>query len=520
MAMTSETRAIIKNAERNLASRRSKHPSIVALFLIGVACLFLFGWNEPTAMAQANPLEVIGVLPFSAEIPVEEGHIKPANGDLHIQIPLGTFPQRGGPSFLAWLEYDSSIYRQLQTSWGLACCSGNYLGQTSNLGGWRLVTSSTTGLVTYSVTYTGYCIQGSSRYTAYETFGKYAYEDPDGTVRHFPTTSEQGWKTPCYDYSKDPNYNKPITSVVASDASGYRITSKGVFAPDGTFVGSQYVATNHYDTNGNYQRNYFGGSTSIIDTLGRTPILTTISGNTVYLDVLNSTGGTSRYTVTLETVNGYTNFHAAGSPYTDWQGSFKAIQSIQLPDGTSYSFGYDSSTSQGHYGDLTSMTLPTGSTINYSYQNFVWGNYGSPNYYKEVTREIATRTTPDGEWTYTPAVITWCDYSTTYPTCQQQVTETSPAPSSNTTVYKFNINNGTWPIEVDHYTGTSPLLSTQIQSFDYSHTGGTGLPPQYVTQLSETTTLLIPGAASVNQTTQFCYDINYGDQPEFLYHGE
>jgi hypothetical protein len=54
------------------------------------------------------------------------------------------------------------------------------------------------------------------------------------------------------------------------------------------------------DPNGNYLSQDTNGN--LVDTLGRTPVLTTTSGNQIYYDVLGYGGTRARYTVTTETV--------------------------------------------------------------------------------------------------------------------------------------------------------------------------------------------------------------------------
>src|SRR5277367_1788292 len=50
-----------------------------------------------------------GTPPFSAPEPVEYGFTDTANGNLHLEIPLGSFPQRGSNQGLAVkLVYDSN----------------------------------------------------------------------------------------------------------------------------------------------------------------------------------------------------------------------------------------------------------------------------------------------------------------------------------------------------------------------------------------------------------------------------
>src|SRR6266699_1773420 len=74
-----------------------------------VALAWLLGPIAPTVRGQ-NTSDSIGVPPFSELAPIENGYINLSNGDMHLEIPLGSFPQRVGRRFKAELMYDSRIW--------------------------------------------------------------------------------------------------------------------------------------------------------------------------------------------------------------------------------------------------------------------------------------------------------------------------------------------------------------------------------------------------------------------------
>ena len=375
------------------------------------------------------------------------------------------------------------------------------------------MSSAAPGFYTDSVTDSAYC-------PIDHTYGQYisnyfVWTSPDGTTHQFAFETTVGITNKCGTHS-----GNGTGLGIAVDNSGYRMSigsPSTVTAPDGTIFGINPVnpPKAFEDTNGNYFTLDANGN--LIDTLGRTPVTTTTNGNTTTYAVLNSKGTTSNYTVTTETVSYYTDFAAAGSGLTEANGSSTAIASIVLPDGTSYSFGYDSGTTQGHYGQLTSMKLPTGGQITYSYTTFddsEWNVYG-----KHVTRGVSSRTTPDGTWTYTPSVIVQCDQGD-QANCQQAMTVTAPGPTSDNAVYTFTINGGAFPTEVQYYSGAvspSNLLATLTQTYDFSQS----CPPFvhgvvgqacYVSKTAATTTLPLPGGTSLNQTTKYTWDTtHYGN---------
>jgi RHS repeat-associated protein len=459
-------------------------------------------------------LNSIGVPTFTTALPVENGFINAANGDLHLEIPLGSFPQRGGRQFEASLMYDSNIWGAGGGPWNVGM-SGTDGG--NSWGGWRLVTSVFSGSTNDEVDYSLCRQDGQPVWSIFQDFLWYA---PDGTVHAFPIHTKYYWPTVCNNFN--PPVGNPTGGAYAYDASGYYMsvtdyTTTTVNAPDGTimtgFASSPSPTNKVEDANGNFysEDNNFNP----IDTLGRTLVKTTAGGSTIsfgvsqfyYFDVPNSRGGTSRYTATLEMIN--VNAFA-------YSGSIPVIQSIALPDGTSYSFQYDSGTTAGHYGQLSSMMLPTGGQISYSFVNFL------PPTTPYSSRQIGSRITPDSAtpWTYTYSnVPNTCQTQIVYPALNCQVQTTVTKPSGDHSVYTFDVNGGAWPIEVQHYDASSNLLATITQTFDMSipcpnHNIDpcSGLSAVFVTKKAATTTLPIPGGTNINQTTQYAWDTtHYGN---------
>jgi RHS repeat-associated protein len=520
--MTAEIYAnvVSNDANHGATNRRNLRP----LFLFVCVIAWLLGPNAATVRGQsADPLTAIGIPPFSAQIPVENGYINAGSGGVHLEFPLGTFPQRGGRQFKAVLTYDSAIW---QEGTGLSPDNSTFhqFFTSSNTydAGWNYVTSADGGgPIRFTSQHWSYaiCTHQTPNAIEYTYYKGWTWRDPRGGTHLFPITTEQGFFTQCYDYSHDPTYNHPTGDAFAADASGYHMyvssyTSAKVYAPDGTLVATT-------DTNGN-QFGYDSAGNPI-DTLGRIPVIKTQSGNTVYFDVLNSSGGRGRYTVTLVSIYACTNFvssncmggadYPSNHTYCPSLCPLTAVQSIQLPDGTSYSFTYDSGTTQGHYSEMISMHLPSGGQINYSYASFADSTYFTYNL-PHITRMIKTMTTPDGNWTFTPAVVFQC----TQPNqtgCQQSLSVAKP--SGDRIVYTSNIDGGVFPIKAEYYSTSGTLLATQTNAFDYGHVAqgcnlaNAGFPcptggHAYITQLSSTVILPVPGGPSLNQTTQYCYD--------------
>ena len=229
------------------------------------------------------------------------------------------------------------------------------------------------------------------------------------------------------------------------------------------------------------------------------------------LPSLNPQGTYSSYTATTGTVTVNTHFHYnyyMTYYLSEYAGSFPAITSVGLPDGSQYAFSYDSGSSAYHYGLVNQMTLPTGGTINYSYQVFT-DAYGIPY------TMAHTRTTPDSStpWTYGHSLVTTC--TSTQIDCGEKFTVSKP--SGDNIVYTFNLNGGAWGNEVQYYSGSisSPnLLATVSQCYNYvtvtsggcTYSVSSGSPGTNIFNLVRNTVLPLPGSGTVSATTEYTWD--------------
>jgi RHS repeat-associated protein len=479
--------AVLVDSSRGRRIRRPLGSFILAAFLL------LLGPIAASVGAQQTSLEDLGVPPFNTMLPVEMGYINTANGQLHLEIPLADSPVRAGQNFKAALMYDSNIWGQC----GSFLCPTNVPGgfgiHSTSIAGWRLVTSAHPGAVNYNLTIE-FCSLPSYYQPTLEYYTGWSYVAPDGSTKSFPVKTYHYFQTRC-------NQARDIfpADVFASDGSGYRMhfTSYNqctVYAPDGT------ATYREEDTNGNYTTGTgsdYIKNWNVFDQLGRSVVATTSSGNYFYYDVPNSQGTTSRYTVTTETIN------------TSASATLTVVQSIQLPDGTSYSFQYDSGTNTGppyHHGQLTSMTMPTGATISYSY-----ASVSLPFSIAGYNPLIAARTTPDSPnpWKYSYQTNTSCGSTDG----QYQLTVTKP--SGDNEVYTFTVPILNYncslgePTQLQIYTGSvfaANLAATLTQTFRHTSCPSSGYA-DYLLKSADTTTLPLPGGTSISQTNQYTWDI-------------
>jgi YD repeat-containing protein len=436
-----------------------------ACLCLALNLIALHGLNAQNYIYQTgNPT-------FSTQIPIENGFINVNNGDIHIEIPLATHAQRGRLPLNERLVYDSRIWKIIQ--------NGNYQWSPTNvpnsMGGWSFYSGIESGSVSYSTYESSVSCSGTVPYYVYWSFN---WTDPQGTQHAFPGVQTQyfnaGSVPPNCTQSNPGVSNYPTSGGYASDGSGYyasvsNYTSVTIYDKQGNQYNPSVIENNPppttaevVDANGNYWSQDSSGN--LIDTLGRTPVQMSHSGNLIYYDVLGYNGARNRYTVTTETISYHTDFNQ--TDVTELSGTFTAIQSIELPNGTSYSFTYDSGTAINNYGEITSVTLPTGGVIQYGYTNFL-------DSFQNQNRWVHTRLKDGGTTTFTPATISLCTGSAG---CQEKTTVTSPA--GNDAVYTFTLDAGSinnaasWNTGIDAYQGLSTSGGTKLKSVDtvYAYT--------------------------------------------------
>jgi RHS repeat-associated protein len=463
---------------------RNDAPSLaprVYLFLAAVVLLIL-----PAVPLRAQQyLNEIGLPPFTTIEPTENGVINLANGNVHVEISLGTYPQRGGPSLTLTprFVYDSRIWSIVNNG------TSQVWSPSYTAAGWQ---NRMWGFPIGAGYNQNYVPCGASGYWVYSN---YSFTEANGTTHSFPVTTGQDGSPP-----SGCNIPPSTATAYASDSSGFMIVAHGftgdnatVYYPDGTqydysaFYGAYYTK----DSNGNQV--LLTDNPSIQDTLGRTVVYPDVSGNGTWY-ASNSQGTYSGYSVQTTTVSVATHFGVPG--VTEYSGSISAIQSITLPDGSSYQFQYNDP-----YGELSAIILPTGGQITFTYSNFK-DAYGNTN------RWVTGRSSSAGSWSYTPQVISTCGAG--QQNCQQTVTATNP--NGEYSVYTFTLNGGAWPVQVKRYNGSGTLMLTSTKTYDLSQTCSGCTGAAYVRLTQQNDTLPSSGGTTLNKQTQYSYDsIYYGN---------
>jgi len=355
------------------------------------------------------------------------------------------------------------------------------------------------------------------------------------------------------------SYGCPSTgSAYATDSSGIQLQATGVngsvtcvtgsaFAPDGTLVWQNTSLTScstltqgsilSEDSNGN-EISITGtyadslGGLNLQDTLGRALVTPTSCSTGYCYAVANASGGTSMYTLTFVLVPVSSNFGESGVQECNTSCNLNVLQSIQLPDGTSYTFKYDCyqagnsacnspAGQSGYYGLLTAMTLPTGATISYGYTTFggvSWGN-GNNQY---PSRWLTSKSSSAGTWSFTPLVTAGAGPGNTcLPNFNVGCMQTEvQRPDFSIEIVSLIVDplGGSWPQEITSYDVDQAILSTVTNTWDFSNLCTLaacfgsflgGMPHYYgyqeVRKLTSTTYLPVPGGSVVKQTT-YAYD--------------
>jgi RHS repeat-associated protein len=446
---------------------------------------------------------------FSTLKPVHFGSVNLANGNLHLEFPVTTVPQRGRPTYMAKLMYDSRIWRIVAGAWSPTNTNAPGIFKIDGIapllyGGWNWVNPRVGRFGANAITNS--CLSGGQTYYWYQ-YEDFTYSDEIGTSHTFPIYNETS--NVCH------TAGTQTTSGQALDGSGFYMSASGgnvnyVLAPDGTKVcnpngtvticapaGNQFML----DANGNY----FSVDTNnnFTDTLNLTPVTWDSAGDTY---TFQTPGGASNITVTFTTVYVHTAFGKSG--VTEYQGHFTAIASIQLP-GTAgtYSFTYDTGTSDTdpniHYGNLVKISLPQGGEADFGYTNFtdVYGN---------INRWATSYFAAGLGWN---AALSKCSTSG----CRTQ--SATVTQGGNDAVYTFDLSAGTgaWKTTVQAYTGSASsgtLQATVVNNFN-SQTASSDFGGHAFTQL-QNTTITLPGPAG-----NLIKEIEYGyDSMTYSYRGQ
>ena len=413
------------------------------LRILAVTCL-PFANVLLIAQNTTSYLNDVGATSYGVNIPVENGFIDLSNGNLHLEFPIANHPQRGALQLNERLVYDSRIWMiatGADGSMSWAPTNINASGGTTSSGGWRFVTGTEVGSVSYAPDGNPRSVVCDSDRNFLDTTTNYFiyWTDPTGTTHPFNGVQSQE-----VNQCSQPVTNVSIIGGSATDGSGYSLDDDGTGNPlitDNNGIEVYPLVADHY---GNY---WSGGISStpggipspLIDDTGRTPVVISQdpqNADATWYDVLAPNGpydnGTRvRYVVTTGSSSVSTTFDPSDtSNISQWTSSasqpFTPVKSIQLPSGSQYTFTYDGN------GELSSVTLPTGGLIQYGYGNFNYAT-ATPNNW------VTSRTVGSNPaMTFRQQVVKACPDAP----CVEDVILHKP--SGDEMLYELTLVNGAW----------------------------------------------------------------------------
>lgn len=499
--------------------------SFTRLRLASLAVLWLLCIGTRSTVLEAQSyLSTTGSPSFGAPYPVEMGTIDAASGNLHLDIPLGSYPQRGGATANLSISYDSHIWSVQSPQVSPYWMPYNAPLEMLN-GGWYVAMS------------------GAWLAPAMEDFGNCTWDQviwaPNGTQHWFHVNLGTG--------TLASGCSITSTSTYALDSSGFEVfvtyqnnpqsyLTFTLYAPDGTLETIQQSggSSAHYprDTNGNYMVGGAGvGSGS--DTLGRLFLQLPVSpasclftsvhpGGQYYAcyNVLNSQGTTSQYTLSFADIPLKTSFGWSGVAECVTNCWTTVLTGITLPDGTSYSFKYDcdsttgnsacnaAGSQSGYYGTLTQMTLPTGQQISYGYSMFggvSWGN----NHNQYPSWWVTSKSSSQGNWVFTPLATAGAGPANNcLPNYQVGCLQTTVDKADGSyDIISFIVDpyGGAWPQTIQNGTTSTTVTNTWDFSNLCTLTLCAGKGYQDVRKLTTLTTVPIPGG-NLNEKIAYTYD--------------
>lgn len=465
------------------------------------------GQSAPTIV---NPLSATGVMPYAPYDGARE-NIALVFGNVNVQIPLLSLPQRGGQNFTLGIVYDSKVYSlrpfliPSQEAWTVSW--NQDLFQPFALSYWRF--SFPTLQATWEPAGTIPGGDGSPP-QAQNCLTAFIYTDQSGAKHSFGNrlNCEAGGNAFNIFISdtNDGSFLRLDTTTtgdfIVKQKDGTTVHFKNGWSTSSTTPGNMVFDT-IVDTNGNIVTANKSGNCafvcSITDTVGR--VITIGAGFVQYNDVngktqkitFNSPSIVSGPTLTLaSSFFSSTNGKPVNGPSATNGTTGNLTDSVTIPDGASgltFTFTYDS------LGELIKIQYPSGGYTRYDYSvyNVQWsdadGSLGSGRVdFREVTAKHECRaasgnctTSTEDTTTYTPTLGTFANSAT-------DVIDSL----GNKTHYDFSSTapTGAAGRETNRlvYSGSSTLLRTIKTTYTESEPKDFSLPTEIDTTLNDAAT--------------------------------
>ncbi len=271
-----------------------------------------------------------------------------------------------------------------------------------------------------------------------------------------------------------------------------------VTLPNGTVItplSFDNTSSSAVDVNGNTITDVNTTNSVVTDTLGVAELTNTWgckAGNANATYSYPTSTGTATITVKCTAYTPRTLFQCSGVADYAAGGTVYLPTTIDLPDGSSYAFTYESQVANTTTGRIASITYPTGETVSYQYtgpNNGVNCNDGTA---AGLTRTVSG----DGVYTYSRNTTTWLT-----------TTLVGPSPAGNTNVYTFSQQAGSpkamFLTQSVENQGSSTPLRTRVYCYNGNQTScATATAPTFpLTQTDVYTTLAGMSTSSRVSTT-------------------
>lgn len=418
--------------------------------------LFTVLFVAPGLSQKTGANEGAGFPSFGSFAGAEFDTINEGNLNIHFSIPV--FQKSGrGLSVSAVLTYDSLIWSAVpapRDSNGNIVGAAQWRPPVATPWGWNL--APVAGYVTYTRTQTpsGTCggnTQGifiRSDYTYHDASGTGHYMGAGQAVEADCNGTPHGLAATTQDGSGYSLFVDTAMNVSVVDVGGSLILPKQFQSAGGGLANPGTVT----DTNGN-QLTFSGGV--LTDTLGTQALRFSTTSTSASVTYPSPTNEANFIGVTLNYSNYTVQTAFLCSILTDYgPTTVQLVSSIRMTDGSTYSFTYEPTPGQTGKttGRIASVTLPTGGVITYAYPS------GGGINCSDGSTPSLTRTTPDGQWTYTRQITQTAAANGNPGTITSSIT-TATDPLGNATVINFGAGDK-YETKRQVYTGSSTLLET------------------------------------------------------------
>jgi hypothetical protein len=319
-----------------------------------LCCLFAFVFvlAAQRTNAQDDPNFEIGLKPYGSYHMGQIDNINLGNGSLDVDIPLISYPQRGGK-----LKLDFSLhYQSLSSSKSEQCYEGDCIWIPSVNGeGLAVIDQQSLNVVD------GACTLYNSGNG--EEYCNFQIINSDGAGHLYAAANSTSTSTAL----------RTIDATGTSNGSASAIDTEGISHSNITFA----YPDSREDANGN-QITYSIPAATWTDTMGRTIPAAVESTN--QSDFTGCTGPQPIAFVYLWTLPGVASANGGNSAstyplkfcYSTLATTVTLPTSLVLPNGTAWTFGWiQSSNTNAVFFDLSQITFPTGGTLSYTWTSSV-----------------------------------------------------------------------------------------------------------------------------------------------------